>query len=203
MRRLHPAFRKCETQRGSAATQGKQSAISHQPSAKPVEPTSAPQRGRHITAQGRDHRERTLGLHATRRRTLKGFHTRRAGGQPLQGWCSPGRISQGVLLRRDPGLWWITPAGYRGFQATETKHSWQEFSHHTQTGMVCRRTEAPFRTLRSPRPLRFHSAAFVAFKCHRRLSRVSCEQCLWSWMPFFLTHTRRGGRGDVFTGHSP
>ena len=42
-----------------------------------IQPTSAPPRGRHITAQGRDPRERTLGQRAARRRTLKGFHTGR------------------------------------------------------------------------------------------------------------------------------
>ena len=72
--------------------------------AKPAETTSAPQRGRHITAQGRDHRERTLGQHAARKRTLKGFYTGRAAVQPLQGWVVGWPFSQGALLRRDPGL---------------------------------------------------------------------------------------------------
>ena len=55
-------------------------------------------------AQGRDRRERTLGQNDERRRTLKGFHTGRSDVQPLQGWGIGGRISQGALLRRDPGL---------------------------------------------------------------------------------------------------
>ena len=88
------------SQRGVAAT--KREAVSHQPSAinqkaisqkaTSVEPTSAPRRGRHITAQGRDHRSRTLGQDASRRRTLKGFHTGRADVQPLQGWIGGGHF---------------------------------------------------------------------------------------------------------------
>ncbi len=35
---------------------------------------------------------------------LKGFHTVYVGVQPLQGWDPLGDVSQGALLRRDPGL---------------------------------------------------------------------------------------------------
>ncbi len=50
-----------------------------------VETTSAPRRGRPITAQGRDRRSRTLGQAALGGRTLKGFHTSRA-------VCNPFRV---------------------------------------------------------------------------------------------------------------
>ena len=53
------------------------SAISSQPEPLNIKATSAPRRGRHITAQGRDHRSRTLGERPVRERTLKGFHTSR------------------------------------------------------------------------------------------------------------------------------
>ena len=64
-----------------------------------------------FAAQGRDRRERTLGEFAHGGRTLKGFHTGRARVQPLQRWRSLGHISQGALLRRDPGLRCATPSG--------------------------------------------------------------------------------------------
>ena len=100
----------------------KRPAVSIQPRAT-VCGLSSPRRGG--TPQPRvATQERTLGRWASQKRTLKGFHTlpddRRADVQPLQGWSLLIGHSQGALLRRDPGLWWITPSGYRGFTRHRT-----------------------------------------------------------------------------------
>ena len=90
-----------------------------------------PRRGDGESPRVGDQREPTLGGSADGERTLKGFHTApdhaRAECNPFRVGAGEGCLTQGALLRRDPGLLSATPSGYRRFATAENLRSERTF----------------------------------------------------------------------------